>query len=566
MLRFRSLTRWPWRFGLALFLGFVTDFVPKIVLGQSGPHADRFMHSSNCALCHAHSDRASAMRDSRGQSVAPYDLWSGSMMAQSSQDPYWKAVLSAEIIATPSQRDHIVDLCTRCHSPMAPVATLQGEEGTLQFLSSGETNHELASDGVSCTVCHRMSDEKLGTPESFTGGFVFNQANEIYGPHSDPFTMPMQRHVGYTPKRGDHIMRSALCATCHTVITESFDSDGKATHHTLHEQAPYLEWQNSLFNDEIVANQTTGRSCQSCHMPQTDADGKIIATRIAHNPGGRDFPFLAPRSPFGQHTFAGGNVFMTRLMQSNRKALGVNTSAEAFDRVIQASRQMLTENTAKVSVGEPRRTGGVVEIPVSILNLSGHKLPTAYPSRRLWIEFIVRNGSNEQVFASGIFNESGRITNMSGELLASEIAGGPIQSHAESIRTSEEVQVYETIMGDSNGSVTFSLLRGSEFLKDNRLLPKGWSFEESRFQSIQPKGTENDANFTAGGDRTTYALELPQGKYRVEVRLIFQSLSSRYMEELFQTDSPEVGLFKSMYRSMDLTPEVIDTAIVEMDL
>ncbi len=506
------------------------------------------------------------MRDSRGQNIAPYDLWSGSMMAQSSRDPYWKAVLSAEILATPAQRDHIVDLCTRCHSPMAPVASLHGETGSLQFLSPGEPNHELASDGVSCTVCHRMSDEKLGTPESFTGGFVFNQANEIYGPHSDPFTMPMQRHVGYTPKRGDHIMRSALCATCHTVVTESFDIEGKATHQTLHEQAPYLEWQNSSFNNEIAANKDAGRSCQSCHMPQTDADGKIISTRIAHNPGGRDFPFLAPRSPFGQHTFAGGNVFMTQLMRSNRKDLGIQTSVEAFDRVIRASRHLLTEQTAEVSIGKANRRDGIVEIPVSVSNLSGHKLPTAYPSRRLWIEFTISNESNERVFSSGIINRSGRITNMSGDLLPSEIAGGPIQPHYDSIQKSDEVQVYETMMSDSNGKVTFSLLRGSAFLKDNRLLPKGWSLDDDQFKPIQPSGTGSDANFLGGGDSTTYSVALPPGRYRVEARLLFQSLSSRYMEELFQTSSPEVELFQSMYRNMDLTPEVIDTAVVEMEL
>ena len=503
------------------------------------------------------------MRDSRGEGVAPHDLWSGSMMAQSSRDPYWKAALSAEILATPAQKYHIVEICTRCHSPMSPVAQISDDSHTLEFMQPGVSNQELATDGVSCTVCHRISDENLGTSESFTGGFVLNSKNEIYGPHSDPFARPMQMHVGYTPKRGDHIMKSALCATCHTVITESFDSAGKETHQVLHEQAPYLEWQNSSFNDESETNRSTGRSCQSCHMPQTDSTDATIATRIAHNPGGRDFPFLASRSPFGQHTFAGGNLFMTRLHRDYRKELGIQATVEAFDRVIRASKHLLTKQTANISIERSIRKEATVSIPVRITNLSGHKLPTAYPSRRLWIEFTVRNKANELVFASGLADASGEIIDATGTVLASEKADGPIQPHFDVIRRNTDVQIYETIMQDASGDATFFLLRGSEFQKDNRLLPQGWQSSDRRFDSIQPRGIKDDSNFRGGVDTTHYELELPPGMYRIEARLLFQSLSARYMEELFRINSPEIEVFEAMYRKMDLAPEVLDSAITE---
>jgi hypothetical protein len=66
-----------------------------------------FAKSSDCALCHSFSNLAGAMRDGKDRNVAPFDLWSGSMMANSAVDPYWKAAVSAEVAATPSQKPHI---------------------------------------------------------------------------------------------------------------------------------------------------------------------------------------------------------------------------------------------------------------------------------------------------------------------------------------------------------------------------------------------------------------------------------------------------------------------------
>ena len=315
----------------------------------------------------------------------------------------------------------------------------------------------LGKDGVSCTVCHQISSENLGTDASFTGGFKFNDKSEIYGPHANPVTMPMQRHVAYTPTKADHILSSAMCATCHTVITESFDKQGSPTHAQLHEQVPYLEWRNSIFNDEVETNKTTARSCQSCHVPQTDVDGNTISTRLAHNPGGRDFPFLNPRKPYGRHTFAGGNVFMTQLLRDNRQTLGIVTPADAYDRVIAESRKMLQRDTAKLSISSIETAASATIVSVSIENLSGHKFPTAYPSRRAWLEFTVRDNQGSVVFESGRVNERGEITDGHGQAIATEIAHGPIQPHFDTISSPQQVQIYETFMQDTEGAHSRSL-------------------------------------------------------------------------------------------------------------
>lgn len=485
-------------------------------------------------------------------------------MAHSAVDPYWRAVVSAEIVATPSQKPHIEEVCSRCHAPMASPIAASPDGQVLGFLSGSHAKAALGKDGVSCTVCHQIQADNLGTDDSFTGGFVFNQRREIYGPHANPVTMPMQRHVGYTPTKGDHILSSALCATCHTVITESFDKQGTATHVRLHEQAPYLEWRNSVFNDELDSNRQTAKSCQSCHVPQTDVDGKAIASKLAHNPGGRDFPFLSSRLPIGRHTFAGGNVFMTQLLRDNRHTLAIATPVEAFDRVIRDSRRLLQQDTARLSIIKHRAAGDASTISVQIDNLSGHKFPTAYPSRRAWLEIVVRDDQGTIVFESGRFNATGQIVDDQGRVLASELADGPIQPHHITLSSSQQVQIFETLMEDTDGDLTFALLRGSRFRKDNRLLPLGWTKLHAHAEATRPVGTDYDSNFVAGSTTAHFRLSLPSGCYKIDARLLFQSLSSRYIAELLKVDTPEVTAFASLYSAANLTPEIISSATEEL--
>src|SRR6185312_15096081 len=85
----------------------------------------------------------------------------------------------------------------------------------------------LAADGVSCSVCHQIADEKLGTRESFVGGFRIDTARtpgerQVYGPYEiDAGRVRIMRSSsGFKPTEGKHIQKSELCATCHTLYTK----------------------------------------------------------------------------------------------------------------------------------------------------------------------------------------------------------------------------------------------------------------------------------------------------------------------------------------------------------
>ena len=134
---------------------------------NTGPH---FQTSDRCIACHNELTTAS------GEDVSIGFNWRASMMANSSRDPYWQAGVRRETIDHPHAAEHIEDECSVCHMPIPRYqAKLQGKPGKvfahLPFADDKKLGKE-AADGVDCSVCHQISAEKLGTKESFNGGFV----------------------------------------------------------------------------------------------------------------------------------------------------------------------------------------------------------------------------------------------------------------------------------------------------------------------------------------------------------------------------------------------------------
>ncbi len=521
-----------------------------------------FVEGIYCGMCHANSRRASAMRDAKERAIAPFDLWRSSAMANSARDPYWLAVVSVEVAATPSRKAEIEEVCTRCHAPMAAPAPESPDGQLLHYLKQQDQRALLGLDGVSCTVCHQITDEGFGTEASYTGHFSINAERIAYGLHAEPPWMPMKQHAGYQAAEGKHLMQSALCATCHTLITETLNPDGTASGHTLHEQSPYLEWRNSIYNDEGDNPGKDAKSCQACHMPTTDIDGQPIETAIARTPGGRDFPQAQPRSPFGRHTFVGGNTLLAQLFRDNQNELGVFATKAAFDATIAATRSLLQNDTATVTIDKVEPHDGKWRIPVRIDNLTGHKLPTSFPSRRTWVRLEIRDAQGQVLFASGQFDQAGRITDAEGHVLDSELAGGPIQPHYKRISKSEEVQIYESVMADKDDSATFTLLRGARYFKDNRLLPRGWKEEHPDAAAAAPAGVVDDSDFRGGQDTVLYEVTLEgSGPFTILASLHYQSIGVRHVGEVFTFDTPEVALFRRLYEAADRTPEQLDQAI-----
>ncbi len=526
-------------------------------------NADDFTTAPACAVCHDNSDGATAMRDAAGRGVAPMDLWRATPMANSARDPFWRAVLSAEVATNPTAQEHIEGLCMRCHAPMAHATrTAAGQPVPAGLLYVDDDTAQLGLDGVSCTLCHQIRDEGLGTDESYTGGFVLGTNREIFAGHANPNPRPMENNVGFTPVYATHTGTSAMCATCHNLETHALDENGEPTGHVLLEQGPYFEWRNSVFNDEIASPAPQAASCVACHMPSTDEDGNPIRTKLAHNPAGGDFgPGAAPvRDVFHRHLMVGGNTLLPRLLRENRDALQPGASSEALTQVEADSRNLLGSQSGSVAVTSLEREYDVLAFTVRVTNRAGHKLPTSYPSRRAWLHVRVLDAQDALVFESGAFDTRGRLLDGQGGVLASEGIGGGYEPHRSTISAADQVQIYESVMALPDGTPTWRLLRGAQYVKDNRLLPEGWDPTHEHAARAGPRGAAaSDADFVGGRDDVRYRVAAPAaaGPYRVEVALRYQVLKTRYLVELYAVDTREVASFRRMMDATTRQPETI---------
>jgi hypothetical protein len=413
-----------------------------------------FSHSENCMACHNN------LIAPGGEDVSIGVTWRSTMMANSARDPYWQAGVRRETIDHPKHAAAIQDECAACHMPMATrIAREAG--GTGEVFShlplggrQGSELKRLAADGVSCSVCHQISSDRLGTRGSFNGEFAIaptpaGGVRPIFGPYQVDAGRKtiMQSVSGFVQQEAPHIKQSELCATCHTLITTAYGPTGEVVG-SLPEQMNYQEWRHSDFAREE-------RSCQSCHMP-TVAGPIRVASVLGDT-----------RDTLARHVFVGGNAYMVRLLNRYRHELGVTALPSELEATANATIRQLQRDTAELTVSRPVLTAGTLAFDVDVRNLTGHKLPTGYPSRRLWLHVTVKNERDEIVFESGAFSRLGSIDGNDNDVDARRF-----EPHYGEITAGDQVQIYESILGDTGGGVTTGLLSATQ-QRPRRLVSTG---------------------------------------------------------------------------------------------
>lgn len=493
---------------------------------------DPFLTSDRCLACHK------GVRTSAGTDVSIGFEWRASMMANAGRDPYWQAAVRREVIDHPDAAAEIEDECSRCHMPMAnQLARASGGTGSVFANLPGGANGPrmaaLAADGVSCSLCHQIRPDGLGTEDSYIGGFRIAPGDPPEGrPVFGPFQPDeggvgiMHSATGYRPTQGEHVQTSELCASCHTLFTHALL--GSTEGPEFPEQAPYLEWEASSYPE-------AGEGCQTCHMPVVGED--VAVTSVL----GR------PRAEVSRHVFRGGNFFMLGLLNRYRDELGVMALPQELQLGVARTVEHLEGSTATISIEDVSTSNGGLAFDVAVENRVGHKFPTAYPSRRAWLHVQVRDAQGRTVFESGAFRPDGSIVGNDND----EDAGRFEPHHAE-ISDPDEVQIYEAIMVDDDGGITTGLLRAARWIKDNRLLPAGFdpSGAESRIGVYG--SAEEDGSFAPGGDRVRYRVGTGDeaGPHTVTAELWFQPIAYRWAHNLADYESFETSRFVRYYDSM----------------
>ena len=127
-----------------------------------------------------------------------------------------------------------------------------------------------------------------------------------------------------------------------------------------------------------------------------------------------------------------------------------------------------------------------------------------------------------------------------------------LEPHYAEIRSADQVQIYESILGDPDGHVTTGLLTAVRYLKDNRLLPRGFD-KQTADPDIAVRGNAlDDADFVGGCDHVRYSVPIAigGGPFTVTAELLYQPIGYRWANNLKNYTASEPQRFTSYYDSM----------------
>jgi hypothetical protein len=265
---------------------------------------------------------------------------------------------------------------------------------------------------------------------------------------------------------------------------------------------------------------------------------------------------LTPRTPFNQHSFAGANQFMLKLMKANKNTLGIDIPDFKFDTTLIATNAMLKEKSVNLTLHFDSVANDSAYFRVKLLNKAGHKFPSGYPSRRAILQFVVKDNNSDTVFKSGIFHSD---FSVAGENPAFE-------PHHNVINQSGISQIYEMVMGDVNSQYTSVLERSAVLLKDNRLTPTGFTTSHPSYDTVKVSlDALSDPDFNkiagvegSGSDEVHFHVPIAgiTSTINATARIIYQTLPPKFVEELFSFNSAPIDTFRNMFNAADKTPVI----------
>jgi len=468
------------------------------------------------------------------------------------------------------QRQLAID--TRGKKPFQPEMVYAWEATTAQ--PKGDAKYgALAREGISCTICHHISDKDLGKPSTYTGQFNVTDPKTIIGPFTQPLPKSMNHALDMQPVNAEYIKESRLCGTCHTIELPVLNAKGEQVGSEF-EQTTYFEWRNSVFQNERKPVSADAQTCQQCHMPSTfklkGFQSQNLAYRIA-NIEDTTYPFadnrlpdkelsLQTRNEYARHTLVGINLFLQEMFLQFDEPLGIRTEdpmvwaprsgsqfVEGLILAEQSTVDLAQRETATVEIVSTNKTATDLEVTVRVTNKAGHSFPSGVSFRRTFLDFEVLDANDKPIWASGDTNDYGMITNgPGGAILPTEfLEDGQYQPHYTTITSPSQVQIYEELVKSPEGNFTTSFLGLANKVKLNRLQPRGYRRDGPHAKETNPVGgAADDPDYSSGCGCDTITYKVPLSAIpnasSVNARVFYQTIPPYYLRQRF-TDTHKPG-------------------------
>lgn len=360
-----------------------TEFTPSNAQTEEGNliSVEQFFPASRCLNCHQDTHQA----------------WSESLHRNAAREPFYRE--SADILL----KTRGIEFTRHCESCHTPVALFSGA----LTKNSGKTAAPftaLDDEGVTCTVCHSITEARLDGTGSYTirrpALLAREDGTPIYGDFSD------EQILADIPAHKRAVMRQLLrqpefCSTCHKVDAPPTLNNYK----NIRGFSAYDEWQQSGASHESVMpfyKRAERTDCRSCHMPKiTSANDRA-----------------AKQGKIASHRWLGANTAAPLFY-------GQSKQAELTERFLQADvlevdifaikREVTGELIAPLTPTiencfAPLPNEEVTaEIVISNRNAAHSFPPEVRDLYEAWVEFEVIDAGGKAIYSSGFLKPDGML-------------------------------------------------------------------------------------------------------------------------------------------------------------
>lgn len=415
-----------------------TRFSPSNARTEDGKliPADQFFPAARCAACHKDTHAA----------------WAESLHRNAAREPFYKE--SVDILEN-TRGSSLTQHCESCHAPVAVFS------GALTDGSKGPRPME--DEGVSCSVCHSITEARLDGTGSYTirrpALLARADGTPIFG--DVPDAAIMADVAGHRRAVMRPLLKQAeFCAVCHKSSVPPQLNNYKF----VRGFSVYDEWQQSGASTYTVApyyRREQQADCRSCHMPKVESANDLSA---------RD-------GIISSHRWIGANT-ITPLFYGQAKQVEL-TKAFLENKVISldifalkseangrsyAPLDSTSDNQIALQPGES------VTVEVVVFNRkAAHSFPPELRDMyEPWVEFEALDASGKSIFHSGFIKADGTLD--------------------------ESAHVYKQILLDENSRVvTRHQMWIAKVKAYDNMIPPGRA-DVARFRFTMPQESKPGAN------------------------------------------------------------------------